>query len=144
MVTVPMLAVLAAFLCMPPHRQSLRLRSKPCASINMVFPDGQSIPMRDVTSSRNQRMAQLLSDLVGAPPEEQTALLERSTELLLEPFRDELQKEGSIFSDGMSMEQKRLTYRMTLTDRIESARSEEVADALCKMRDYTLRVSEPL
>lgn len=100
--------------------------------------------MRGIATGRNQRVALLLTELVGAPAAEQASLLEDSTDLVLEPFRADTQAEGSIFSDGMSMEQKIVAYRMTLTDRIESARSDEVADALRKMRDHTLRAAEGL
>jgi hypothetical protein len=107
-----------------------------------LFPEGQPSLVREVAMGRHQRVATLLAELVGAPPAEQTALLEDATDLLLEPFLADAQSEGSIFSEGMSMEQKIHAYRMTLTDRIESARSDEVAEALRKMRDHTLSAAE--
>lgn len=86
----------------------------------------------------------LLAEMVGASAAEQTWLLEDATDLLLEPFLADASVEGSIFSEGMSIEQKILAYRITLTDRIESARSDEVAEALRKLRDHTLRAAEGL
>eukprot|EP00962_Isochrysis_galbana_P012547 scaffold3550_cov112-Isochrysis_galbana.AAC.20 len=97
-----------------------------------------------MATGRNQRVAMLLAEMVGASAAEQTSLLEDATDLLLEPFLADAPVEGSIFSEGMSIEQKIFAYRITLTDRIESARSDEVAEALRNLRDHTLRAAEGL
>lgn len=137
-----LLACFATAFFVPQQRLSL-IPSPPRGRIAMnLFPEGQPSPIREIATGRNQRVATLLTNLVGASPAEQASILEHATDLLLAPFLADTQAEGSIFSDGMSMEEKVLAYRLTLTDRIESARSEEVADALRKMRDHTLRAVE--
>jgi len=109
-----------------------------------LFPEAskkRGVPS-ELTDGRNQRVAKLLGQLAERPADDHAALLEASTELLLAPFVAEAQEEGSIFTNAMSMRQKVMAYRMTLTDRIESARSAEMARALTSMRDYTVEAAE--
>lgn len=93
---------------------------------------------------RNVRLARLLGALVGASEADAASLLDSHTELLLEPFSAGSHVSGSVFRDGMTLDDKLAEYERSLAERISAASSEPVASALTAMRDHTIAAAARL
>lgn len=93
---------------------------------------------------RNVRLARLLGALVGASEADAASLLDSHTELLLEPFSAGSHMSGSVFRDGMTLDDKLAEYERSLAERISAASSEPVASALTAMRDHTIAAAARL
>mmetsp|Transcript_19648 Transcript_19648/g.61687 ORF Transcript_19648/g.61687 Transcript_19648/m.61687 type:complete len:305 (+) Transcript_19648:3-917(+) len=101
-------------------------------------------PSEATAEPRNVRLARLLGALVGASEAEASSLLDSHTELLLEPFSAGSHVSGSVFRDGMTLDDKLAEYERSLAERISAASSEPVASALAAMRDHTIAAAARL
>ena len=126
--------LVAPMLVAPPSTRwcaSRRGTSAPAVRLQL-FPSDElpeAPPRQAQGQSRGERMATLLGELVAHPEDAPTALRE-ATPMLLEPFRQDLQEDGSIFQAGMSVAEKIEVYEQVLESRIGSAKQPQTRVAL--------------
>ena len=126
--------LVAPMLVAPPSTRwcaSRRGTSAPSVRLQLFPSDDlpEAPPRQAQGQSRGERMATLLGELVAHPEDAPTALRE-ATPMLLEPFRQDLQEDGSIFQAGMSVAEKIEVYEQVLESRIGSAKQPQTRVAL--------------
>ena len=87
-----------------------------------------------------QQVVNELLNVVDQPPEFTRAILEQNTEFLLEPLEDNqaVLDPDSIYTSGMTRNERYDTYEKSMQERLDSAKKPSVKKVLTALKDFVL------